>query len=198
MNNKQKGFLLISFYILVFIFYSNRDLLRQFTVTMDKSEADETQPRVFCIILTTEANLKSKAKIVYDTWAHKCNNHKMISLISPSNKSIDSNTNLLQTTRFTQHRFNQIKYESLFDVLQPEELVVDTYQNLTNKIYSSFKHVYNNHPDYDWYLKADDDSFFFMANLRTFLKSKNPNLPVTYGYDFKTHVFKGYHSGDCD
>ena len=31
-------------------------------------------------------------------------------------------------------------------------------------------------------------------NLRAFLRDKNPNLPITYGYNFKIIVQKGYHS----
>ena len=51
------------------------------------------------------------------------------------------------------------------------------------------------HQNYDWYLKADDDSFIHVDNMRTFLGAKDSNMPVTFGYDFKPLVEKGYHSG---
>ena len=55
--------------------------------------------------------------------------------------------------------------------------------------------VFDKFNDYDWYLKADDDTYIFMDNLRDFLKTKNSSSPVTFGYDFKTDVPYGYHSG---
>ncbi len=44
-------------------------------------------------------------------------------------------------------------------------------------------------------MKADEDTFIFVNNLRNFLKSKNPNEPVTFGYDYRVYVDSGYHSG---
>jgi glycoprotein-N-acetylgalactosamine 3-beta-galactosyltransferase len=58
-----------------------------------------------------------------------------------------------------------------------------------------FADTYKYNNKYDWYLKADDDTFVFVDNLRLFLNDKNPNLPVDYGYDFKVKVEGGYHSG---
>lgn len=43
-------------------------------------------------------------------------------------------------------------------------------------------------------IKADDDTFIFVDNLKKFVSNKNSILPVTYGYDFKAIVEKGYHS----
>ena len=57
------------------------------------------------------------------------------------------------------------------------------------------KHLYNKYNDYDWYLKADDDTFIFVENLLAFVSDKNSSQPVTYGYDFKVIVDHGYHSG---
>jgi hypothetical protein len=48
---------------------------------------------------------------------------------------------------------------------------------------------------YDFYLKADDDTFVFVDNLRKFLSDKNRTSPVTYGWDFHCYVHRGYHSG---
>jgi len=65
----------------------------------------------------------------------------------------------------------------------------------TTCLFLSFliRHVYINHKNYDWYLKADDDTFIFDDNLRLFLADKNPNDPVTFGYHFKGRG--GYLSG---
>ena len=69
------------------------------------------------------------------------------------------------------------------------------YGKLTDKVYKTLRDVYLRYNDYDWYLKADDDTFIFVDNLKSFLKTKNSSQPVTYGYDFKIVVEGGYHSG---
>jgi len=71
----------------------------------------------------------------------------------------------------------------------------DAYKKLTDKVFLTFKYIFIHDEKYDWYLKADDDTFIFMDNLREFLTSKNKFQPVTYGYDFKIAVKNGYHSG---
>ncbi len=40
-----------------------------------------SKPKIFCIILAKEENLVSKAKLVYNKWASKCDNHSFISSI---------------------------------------------------------------------------------------------------------------------
>ena len=139
------------------------------------------EKRIFCIIYTTKDDLETKAKTVYETWAKKCDNHRFITLL-PDQASLAN-------------RSYDLKYKNSFSILKPTDLVDDTYLKLTDKVYYSFKDVYKKFPDYDWYLKADDDTFVFMKNLQDFLKTKNHTLPVTYGYDFQIIVQNGYHSG---
>jgi hypothetical protein len=86
-------------------------------------------------------------------------------------------------------------FEITFDnmnLFQPPNYTIDRYNKLTDKIYKSFKYLYNNYNDYDWYLKADDDTYVFVDNLRKFLSNKNRSDPITYGYDFNCYVDKGY------
>ncbi len=85
--------------------------------------------------------------MTYDTWASKCDNQSFISLIpgqEPSFKRVE--------TKFKNH----------FNILKPEGLINDKYSKLT--VYKTFKDVYLNHINYDWYLKADDDTFIFDNN----------------------------------
>ena len=55
-------------------------------------------------------------------------------------------------------------------------------------MFQTFKYVYKHYNDYDFYLKADDDTFVFVDNLRKFLSDKNRTSPVTYGWDFHCMV----------
>lgn len=46
----------------------------------------------------------------------------------------------------------------------------------------------------DWFLKADDDTYVVVDNLRHFLKDKDPDEHVYYGSKFRLEDFT-YHSG---
>ncbi len=62
----------------------------------------------------------------------------------------------------------------------------------------TLKHVYNKYGYYDWYLKADDDTFIFVDNLREFIEKNNDKHDKNgrmYGYKFKLFVKNGYMSG---
>lgn len=137
---------------------------------------------IFCLLLTSKKNFLTKSKTLYDTWAKNCDNLKFLSLL-PDELLRNSSNDLVLEKWYTENW------------LQPPGLIEDRYDKLTSKIYLSLKHVYKTYPDYDWYLKADDDTFIFIDNLRKFLSDKIPSNPVTYGYDFKVIVNNGYHSG---
>lgn len=69
--------------------------------------------------------------------------------------------------------------------------------HLTAKTMHAYKYVYDHHfNDADWFMKADDDTFVIVENLRHFLSDKDPNEPVYHGHHFKALVKpQGYHSG---
>lgn len=138
------------------------------------------EPTILCLILTTKNNLLNKrTQTVYDTWAHKCDDHKFILLIPGK-----------QVNTRVEEKMNN------FTLLQPERLLVDSYGKLSDKVFNMFIDAYNhNINQFDWFLKADDDTFVFVDNLRTFLSTKNSTYPFTYGYDFNIIVSGGYHSG---
>ena len=133
---------------------------------------------IFCIILTTKYDLDNTAQAIYDTWAQLCDNFKFVC-------NIDDETN---------NENAELVYKNL-SILQPPGMIEDVYGKLTDKVYMTFKYVNKKYNNYDWYLKADDDTFIFVDNLRKFLSTKNSSKPVTYGYDFKVIVDNGYHSG---
>lgn len=140
--------------------------------------------KIFCMILTQPKNLESRAKVVYETWAHKCDYHRFISVI-PNWYNNSSRLSL---------RPREIELN--YTVLQPDGLTSETYRNLTKKVLLSIKEIDKRFAGkFDWFLKVDDDTFVFVDNLREFVKTKNPSDPHTYGYNFKVIVENGYHSG---
>lgn len=150
------------------------------------------------------------------SWAHKCDNYKLVSLFNSdvaashystttavkqasmtvsetkvgNNSVVDNrdNASLIEVTSRSAETVKQLSLSEHGDVLQPPGLVQDSYEKLTDKMFLTFKYLYAQYPDYDWYLKADDDTFIFVDNLRLFLADKNPSKPVTYGYDLE-HIF---------
>jgi glycoprotein-N-acetylgalactosamine 3-beta-galactosyltransferase len=147
---------------------------------------NSSKQTIFCMILTHTNNFDSRAKLMYETWAHECDGYKFISVIQP---------NLLDKTSNSSDK-HEINYKG-FNILQPPGLneSLNSYNRLTDKVLLSFKYFYNRYDKYDWYLKADDDTFIFVDNLRKFLIDKNSSSPITYGYDFHLIIEKGYHSG---
>jgi glycoprotein-N-acetylgalactosamine 3-beta-galactosyltransferase len=95
------------------------------------------------------SHYNTKAKAVYETWGKRCD--RILFVSTPSNIS----TNLPVVT------FPNITEESR-DIL-------------TNKTMNAFAYIYDNHFDEsEWFLKADDDTFVIMENLRLILKGYHP------------------------
>jgi glycoprotein-N-acetylgalactosamine 3-beta-galactosyltransferase len=60
---------------------------------------------------------------------------------------------------------------------------------LYDKTKAAFRYLYEHHlDDGDWFLKADDDTYVIMENLRHFLSDKDPESPVLFGQLY-SHVW---------
>lgn len=143
--------------------------------------------RLFCIILTSQKNYKVRTQTIYNAWASKCDEYRFITMVPPEIKNQLNGSNL--TNKSVEFKYNDQKF------LQPADLVHDQYDELTDKMYLTFRDINKRYGQFDWYLKADDDTFIFVDNLKKFLSEKNSSQPVTFGYNFKVIVKKGYHSG---
>ena len=116
--------------------------------------------------MTTQQNLDTKATAVKDTWAKRCNKYLFFTNVTKPSFPI-VNLNL------TEGR-----------------------DHLTAKTVSAFKYCYENYGhQFDWFLKADDDTYVIVENLRFFLSHHNPAQLVYFGHKFKLWVKQGYFSG---
>ncbi|KAK4806737.1 hypothetical protein QYF61_007535 [Mycteria americana] len=116
--------------------------------------------------MTGPRTLETKARHVRDTWARHCN----VALFMSSEPD---------------ERFPAVGLP-----------VQEGRHQLYWKTIRAFQYVHRHHlGQADWFLKADDDTFVVVANLRWLLAGHSPERPVYFGKRFKPFVKQGYMSG---
>ena len=133
----------------------------------DTTQEESNRTRILCWIMTNPANMPGRAKSVKDTWGKRCD-----ILLFMSSKA-DAN-------------FPAIG----LDVQEGEE-------KLWHKTRASLEYVYEHHfYDAEWFVKADDDTYMIIENLRYELSKLNPSEPHYIGRYIKARKgHKGYNSG---
>uniref|UniRef100_A0A183SP81 N-acetylgalactosaminide beta-1,3-galactosyltransferase n=1 Tax=Schistocephalus solidus TaxID=70667 RepID=A0A183SP81_SCHSO len=117
------------------------------------------QVRVYCFILTTPEAKSTKAVHVKATWARRFNGFEFIS--SEDDPSLPA------------LRAVEIESRSV--------LWKKTIFGMTN---AYKKHV----DDFDFFMKADDDTYVIVENLRFLLSKLNPQDPIILGRHFKEPI----------
>lgn len=122
--------------------------------------------RVVCWVMTRPETHEKKAVHVKATWGKRCN--KLIFMSSQN----DDNLGAIDLG------------------------VGDGRDHLWGKTKAAFKYLYDHHlSDYDWFFKADDDTYTVMENMRYMLSSYDPSFPIYFGSRFKKFSKQGYMSG---
>ncbi|XP_060086149.1 glycoprotein-N-acetylgalactosamine 3-beta-galactosyltransferase 1-like [Ylistrum balloti] len=122
--------------------------------------------RVLCYVMTDQTNLDTKTIHVKNTWTKRCNKVLFISSVT----------------------------NSTFPTVGVD--VGEGRHHLTGKTMKAFQYIYQHHlDDADWFLKADDDTYVILENLRHLLEPYSPKEAVYFGHHFTPYVKQGYHSG---
>ena len=169
----------ISIYIIVTV---NTDFFLKHTFYYRKENF------LFCIILTKKSDINFKAPISYESWIHKCDDYRFLTILpdEANNKSSEFNHKYNLTSTISMDGFNSkvIRFKQKFNyikLLQPPGFVNDVYNKLTDKVYLAYKYIYRMYPNYKWYLKCDDDTFIYIDSLKRFLNDKNSTRAISYG-----------------
>uniref|UniRef100_A0A4W3GKK6 N-acetylgalactosaminide beta-1,3-galactosyltransferase n=1 Tax=Callorhinchus milii TaxID=7868 RepID=A0A4W3GKK6_CALMI len=122
--------------------------------------------RVLCWVMTGPNTLQTKAKHVNATWGRHCNTVLFMSSAQDSEG--------LSIGLGTGEGRDQLYWKTI----------------------RAFQYVHRHHlHSADWFLKADDDTFMVLGNLRWLLSAHSPDRPVYFGKRFKPYVKQGYMSG---
>ncbi|KAM3621499.1 uncharacterized protein V6R79_011988 [Siganus canaliculatus] len=134
----------------------------------DSSLADELykKVRILCWVMTGPNNLEKKARHVKSTWSRHCN----IVVFMSSVDDPDFPTVGLGTKEGR----DQLYWKTI----------------------RAFHYAYEHHiNEADWFLKADDDTYVIVDNLRWVLANYTPSEPIYFGRRFKPYTKQGYMSG---
>ena len=123
------------------------------------------------MIFTTPGNFHTKALAIKNTWAQRCTGY---TFFYSRNKEIDPET-----------------FPDGFPLDVPEGR-----DHLTAKILAALKISYSKCKDkVDWFLKADDDTYIIMENLKYTLYKQDPGRGIYIGAPSGDFLQHGYNSG---
>ena len=144
---------------------------QSFEVRRTGNPSHSSSVRVLCLILTSPNNLLKRAKAVNDTWAPRCDRYFFVTEYNRQTMTSE-----------------QVKVAEQLPIA-PIKNITSGYEHLTQKSTLAFLFAYEHYlNDFDWLIKADDDTFLIVENLKAFLLDKNLSEPVTFGYNFKVNI----------
>lgn len=131
-----------------------------------KNEPDIYEIRLLCWVPISPKSHESKSKAIRETWGKRC---------------------------------DELLFMSEIEEPQEGTVILNIKEGRGNtwaKTRMAFKYLYDNYlNDYDWFLKADDDTYVIIENLRYMLTTYDPDLSIAFGARFARKGNKNYFSG---
>ena len=128
----------------------------------------KTHHVIMCMIFTTPDQWQRRALAVRLTWIKRCDYYA-----------------------FFYSKTDGVHLQGAYALDVPEGR-----DHLTAKTMLAYRVSYQQYKDkVDWYLKADDDSYFIMENLRHLLEQYDPAMPHYLGHKSTDFLPHGYNSG---
>eukprot|EP00054_Salpingoeca_dolichothecata_P002594 m.23271 g.23271 ORF g.23271 m.23271 type:complete len:524 (-) comp13124_c0_seq1:22-1593(-) len=137
------------------------------TRQLKPSKKSKVGGKLFCWVLTMPKSHNSSAKSVQETWVPGCDEHLFMSSGSSAHLQVHD-----------------------VSLSGPESRDMIWEKTLKAWRHTAEKYLHK----FDWFLKADDDTFVMTDNLRSFLSKFNASLPYYFGHQFKTEGVR-YNSG---
>jgi len=120
--------------------------------------------RVLCYVPVSNEALRDKAVHVQRTWGRHCN--KLLFFAEQNLQDKD-------------------KADLNMDSVVGLGIADSGNYDLTKKIFVSMRYLYEHHlHDFEWFLKADTDTYVVAENLRYLLSDHKPSEPIYFGHHF--------------
>ncbi|XP_050738122.1 glycoprotein-N-acetylgalactosamine 3-beta-galactosyltransferase 1-like isoform X2 [Eriocheir sinensis] len=129
--------------------------------------ADEEEVRIVCWAVTAPKYHETRSRAVKETWARHCD----------------------------QHFFVSTKPDTYLGTLVVN--VTENYWMLWGKTRAAIRHAYENYREAgQWFIKADDDTFVIVENLKNMLKLYDHRKPLYFGNKFQMkNISQGFMGG---
>ena len=128
-----------------------------------EAEEEQKRIRILCWVMTSPKTLPIKGKPVKETWGKRCNIFLFMSSQAEPNFPDAIGLN-----------------------------VKEGRENLWSKTRAAWDYIYDHHfDDAEWFIKADDDTFVVIENLRHLVSKLNPEEPHYLGRHFKPFFNSG-------
>ena len=141
------------------MFYLSINQLTSYHSIILSQKSDFHSTRICCLILTTPKYFLTRARAVNQTWGPRCDKYLFISERSKKTYGLP---------------------------IAPIKNLTAGYKHLTKKSTLAFFYAYEYLiDDFEWFIKADDDTYLIIENLKAFLQKQNSSEAITFGYNFK-------------
>ncbi|KAJ0396494.1 hypothetical protein ATCC90586_002812 [Pythium insidiosum] len=117
-------------------------------------------PRILCYVITVAKYLSARAQAVADTWGQRCD-HLIFFSDVPDTVYVAKGTS-------RERKFEVIKVDANADY----EHLWERQKAILTYVHQHYRH------DFDWFYKADDDTYLFVENLRQYVR--RPEIMMNY------------------